>query len=551
MRLNDIKVGSRLALSFGLVLLITVVIAGVGVWRLQDLAAVTQQLTSTDNARLRAAVQWRQGIDQNWIRTRAALLDASTSHLGQWQDEMTATSKGVDVSRKTVEWLIQTDEGRSQLADIDKAREAYRKPRADLFKRKAAGEDVGPLVDSQLKPLSDAYIATLRTLEERQLMLYERTRDQATAEAAQGRLILITAAVLALLIGICAAFVLSRSITTPLQLAVRRAGQIAEGDLTQPIATQGRDEAAALLGALHHMQASLTRVVADVRGNAESVATASGQIAQGNHDLSARTEAQASALEQTAASMEQLGATVRQNADNAAQANQLAMNASTVAVQGGAVVAEVVDTMRGINDASRKIADIIGVIDGIAFQTNILALNAAVEAARAGEQGRGFAVVASEVRSLAGRSAEAAKEIKQLIGDSVGRVEQGTQLVDKAGSTMTEVVNAIRRVTDIMGEISAASREQSAGVAQVGEAITQMDQATQQNAALVEQSAAAADSLRSQAAQLVQAMSVFHTGTGSSASVKSLAGGATAARTAAPRSVQGRPAQRQIGNNHS
>ena len=527
MRLNDIKVGSRLALSFGLVLLITVVIAGVGVWRLQDLAAVTQQLTSTDNERLRAAVQWRQGIDQNWIRTRAALLDASTSHLGQWQDEMTATSKGVDVSRKTVEGLIQTDEGRRQLADIDKAREAYRKPRADLFKRKAAGEDVGPLVDSQLKPLSDAYIATLRTLEERQLMLYERTRDQATAEAAQGRLILITAAVLALLIGICAAFVLSRSITTPLQLAVRRAGQIAEGDLTQPIATQGRDEAA-LLGALHHMQASLTRVVADVRGNAESVATASGQIAQGNHDLSARTEAQASALEQTAASMEQLGATVRQNADNAAQANQLAMNASTVAVQGGAVVAEVVDTMRGINDASRKIADIIGVIDGIAFQTNILALNAAVEAARAGEQGRGFAVVAGEVRNLAGRSADAAKEIKQLITDSVQRVEQGSQLVDKAGSTMTEVVTAIRRVTDIMGEISAASREQASGVAQVGEAVTQMDQATQQNAALVEQMAAAAGSLSGQARDLVQGVAVFRLAQGPSITLATAPGPAAA-----------------------
>ncbi|TXJ10775.1 MAG: HAMP domain-containing protein [Alicycliphilus sp.] len=509
MRLNDIKVGPRLALSFGLVLLITAVIAAVGVWRLQDLAAATQRLTSTDNERLRAAVQWRQGIDQNWIRTRAALLNADSSHLAQWQAEMDATSKGVDVSRKTVERLLETDEGRRQIADIDKAREAYRKPRADLFKRKAAGEDVGPLVDSQLKPLSDAYIATLRTLEERQLMLYERTRDQATAEAAQGRMILIAAAALALLLGAGLAWLLSRSITAPLQLAARRAGQIAEGDLTQPIAAQGRDEAANLLHALGEMQASLTRVVAGVRGNAESVATASAQIAQGNQDLSARTESQASALEQTAASMEQLGATVRQNADNAAQANQLAMNASTVAVQGGAVVAEVVDTMRGINDASRKIADIIGVIDGIAFQTNILALNAAVEAARAGEQGRGFAVVAGEVRSLAQRSAEAAKEIKQLITDSVGRVEQGTQLVDKAGNTMTEVVNAIRRVTDIMGEISAASREQSSGVAQVGEAITQMDQATQQNAALVEESSAAASSLNQQAGDLVQAVAVF------------------------------------------
>ena len=509
MRLNDIKVGTRLALSFGLVLLITVVIAGVGVWRLQDLAAVTQQLASTDNERLRAAVQWRQGIDQNWIRTRAALLDPGTSRLAAWQAEMDKTSAGVDVARKVVERLLQSDEGRAQIVAVDKAREAYRKPRAELFKRKAAGEDVAPLVDGQLKPLSDAYIASLQALEDRQLMLYEQKRDRVAGEAEQGRIIVIGATLLALLLGASLAWLLGRSISAPLQLAVRRAGQIAEGDLTQPIEARGRDEAADLLRALGEMQASLTRVVAGVRGNAESVATASSQIAQGNHDLSARTEAQASALEETAASMEQLGATVRQNADNAAQANQLAMSASTVAVQGGQVVSEVVDTMRGINDASHRIADIIGVIDGIAFQTNILALNAAVEAARAGEQGRGFAVVAGEVRSLAQRSAEAAKEIKQLITDSVQRVEQGSQLVDKAGNTMTEVVNAIRRVTDIMGEISAASREQASGVAQVGEAVTQMDQATQQNAALVEESSAAATSLNQQAGDLVQAVAVF------------------------------------------
>jgi methyl-accepting chemotaxis protein len=282
-----------------------------------------------------------------------------------------------------------------------------------------------------------------------------------------------------------------------------------EADLRTTLQVHGNDELAAIGSGFNQFVGKIHGVLAQVRGSADSVANASAEIAQGNNDLSARTEHQASALEETAASMEELNSTVQQNAENARQANQLAMQASTVAVQGGEVVGQVVETMKGINDASRKINDIISVIDGIAFQTNILALNAAVEAARAGEQGRGFAVVASEVRSLAGRSADAAKEIKQLISTSVDRVEQGTALVDKAGETMTEVVTSIRRVTDIMGEISAASSEQSAGVAQVGEAVTQMDQATQQNAALVEEMAAAASSLKSQANELVQVVGVF------------------------------------------
>jgi methyl-accepting chemotaxis protein len=288
----------------------------------------------------------------------------------------------------------------------------------------------------------------------------------------------------------------------------RVASAVAGGDFTAEIALRPGDQSS-IMAAMATMRDNLARVVAGVRSSSEAVASASAQIASGNHDLSARTEQQASALEETAASMEELGSTVRQNADNARQANQLAVSASGVAVQGGDVVAEVVETMRGINESSSKIADIIGVIDGIAFQTNILALNAAVEAARAGEQGRGFAVVASEVRTLAQRSAAAAKEIKTLITASVGRVEQGTHLVNKAGTTMTEVVTAIRRVVDIMGEISAASSEQSAGVGQVGEAVTQMDQATQQNAALVEEMAAAAGALSSQAGSLVNAVAVF------------------------------------------
>ncbi|RFO95821.1 methyl-accepting chemotaxis protein [Rhodoferax lacus] len=321
---------------------------------------------------------------------------------------------------------------------------------------------------------------------------------------------------LALLGGLAAALALTiafaRSITGPVHEAVAVAQAVAQGDLTVEVPVRGNNELGQLMQALLAMRDHLSQVVQQVRGGSEGVATASAEIASGNHDLSARTESQASALEQTAASMEELSATVNQNADNARQANQLALNASTVAVKGGAVVAQVVSTMHGINEASNKISDIISVIDGIAFQTNILALNAAVEAARAGDQGRGFAVVASEVRSLAGRSAEAAKEIKALINTSVERVNHGTSLVDQAGSTMADVVASIKRVTDIMAEISAASTEQSLGVSQVGEAVTQMDQATQQNAALVEQMAAAASSLKSQAQELVQTVAVFQLG---------------------------------------
>jgi methyl-accepting chemotaxis protein-2 (aspartate sensor receptor) len=300
-----------------------------------------------------------------------------------------------------------------------------------------------------------------------------------------------------------------RLVVTPLQEAQRAAHSLSQGDLSVRLAMKQEDEIGQLAESINKVGIELGGVVNSVRRGSQSVATASAEIAQGNSDLSARTEQQASALEQTASSMEELSSQVKQNADSARQANQLATNASTVAVRGGEVVGKVVDTMKEINDSSRKISDIISVIDGIAFQTNILALNAAVEAARAGEQGRGFAVVASEVRSLAGRSAEAAKEIKSLINASVEKVEQGAALVDQAGTTMGEVVTSIKRVTDIMGEISSASNEQAAGVAQVGEAVSHMDQATQQNAALVEQMAAAASNLKTQAQDLVQVVATF------------------------------------------
>ena len=349
------------------------------------------------------------------------------------------------------------------------------------------------------------------------------------------------------------ALVFVRSITQPLAKAEALARAVANGDLSGADQSHGTNEVGMLIEAQQQMRAKLRPVVEQVRRGSESVAIASGEIAQGNSDLSARTESQASALEQTAAAMEQLSSTVRQNADSARQANQLAESASTVATQGGEVVAQVVTTMHDINAASRKIADIIGVIDGIAFQTNILALNAAVEAARAGEQGRGFAVVASEVRSLAGRSAAAAKEIKTLIQASVERVEHGNSLVDRAGTTMTEVVTSIRRVTDIMGEISAASQEQSQGVAQVGDAVTQMDQVTQQNAALVEEMAAAASSLNTQAQDLVSTVAFFKLGAQGAVATQA-ASGSTQRASFAPAAPVGAapayaplPSQRALG----
>ena len=511
MHLNNLKVGSRLALAFGLVLFIAVLVAGIGVWRLQELAGTTRFLVTKEAEKLQMARQLQETAALNWVRTRAMVHDSDSDKTSTalWLGEIAETAKATAAAHKGLLELIYLPESKVALDKIEDLRKAYSVPRGALLQRKQQGEDISAEFDRTVVPLFNAYVASISDFQRTQQHLYDKAVVDVQTSVANGRLILISGTVLALLLGIAAAMALSRSITTPLGLAVRTARAIADGDLTQPIDSSGRDEAAELLQALQIMQTNLATMVGNVRQGTDSIATASSQIASGNNDLSARTEQQASALQQTAASMEELTSTVRQNADNARQANQLAVSASSVAVRGGAMVSQVVDTMGAINTSSQKIADIISVIDSIAFQTNILALNAAVEAARAGEQGRGFAVVASEVRSLAGRSAAAAKEIKELIDDSASKVGAGTTLVNEAGKTMQDVVGSIQRVTDIMGEITAASQEQTSGIEQINQAVVQMDQVTQQNAALVEEAAAASQSLQEQAGTLARTVSVF------------------------------------------
>jgi len=399
------------------------------------------------------------------------------------------------------------------LAELQAIFNKYMDARPKWFALMAAGktEEAKEWRAATTTPFGAATVKGFKDLIELQVTSTQRETDAAIGTVTRWRYATAALMVISLAAALGVGIVLVRSIRRSLHAAAALANRVANGDLTaNPDERQlGNDEMAQLMVALQKMVQGLRTVVGEVRNNAEHIAAASAQIANGSADMSQRTEQQATSLQGTTASMDHLGATVKQNANNATQGNQLALGASTVAVKGGEVVAQVVDTMKEINESSRKIADIIGVIDSIAFQTNILALNAAVEAARAGEQGRGFAVVASEVRSLAQRSAEAAKEIKALITTSVERVEQGSALVDRAGATMQEIVTSIRRVTDIVGEISSASAEQNSGVAQLGEAVAQMDHSTQQNAAMVEQSAAAAESLRQQAQQLVQAVAVF------------------------------------------
>ncbi|MFG6447275.1 methyl-accepting chemotaxis protein [Roseateles sp. BYS180W] len=514
MQLSNFRIATKLVVGFVLVAVFGAALGILGIVNTGKLSDAAYQLYERETMGLSEIKE--ANIDLLYIGRdlRNALLSSTPEGREKSMRSLDANLNKIKGSLDSARNRFRSPAGKADFAKLDEAWAEYEKI-AHGLREKVQGaplsndnaattylfQEFAPRVnkvDDLMTVLSKRKEDNAKRLSEESLKAYTSTRNLSAA------LVLVS-----LVTGVGLGLLISRNVTGSVNLAVDNAKRMAQGDLTQPIHAKGKDETALLLSELEHMRSKLRDTVQSVRSNAESVATASAEIAMGNADLSQRTEEQASALEQTAATMDEVGSTVRNNADNAQQANQLAMSASQVALQGGQVVAEVVDTMRGINDSSKKIADIITVIDGIAFQTNILALNAAVEAARAGEQGRGFAVVAGEVRLLAQRSAEAAKEIKSLINASVERVEQGTALVDRAGSTMDEVVSSIRRVTDIVGEISTASREQSTGVAQVGEAVNQMDKATQQNAALVEQSAAAAESLKQQAAQLVEAVAAF------------------------------------------
>ncbi|MFT7721436.1 MAG: methyl-accepting chemotaxis protein [Roseateles sp.] len=513
MSIQSLKIGARLALGFGIVLAL---LAGAVGLSYQQIGGVGPQIGQLLDLQRRQALaqDWRTNTLLNITRTDAV---AHAGGSGPVQDTFApaikATSAQISKLQESLTQLIDSARGKRLLDEIAAARQAYIDERNKVFAQLKAGETAAAMqaLDGRMRPAADAYLGKIGAMTDYQAERVSHSTNEITASARHTQMLLLALAAVSLGLGALASWLITRSVVQPLRVAIQEAEEVGRGDLSRDIRAAGRDETAQLAQALAGMQHSLRGLVGSVRQNADGVATASAEIATGNNDLSSRTEAQASALEETAASMEQLSATVRQNADNAEQADRLAQDATRVAQQGGEVVGEAVARMRGIEESSRKIGDIIGTIDTIAFQTNILALNAAVEAARAGEQGRGFAVVASEVRMLAQRSAEAAREIKGLIGDSVERIEQGAELVNQAGDTMQQVVTSIGRVAGIVREISAASREQSAGVAQVGEAITQMDQATQQNAALVEESAAAAESLRQQADELVRLVSTFRT----------------------------------------
>ncbi len=514
--LSQLRIGSRLAAGFGIVLLLSAIGTSYALYHSNETATATRAMMERPLAKERIVSDWYVLIYSAIARTQLIARSSDAELSNTFATVIADSAKRGAELLKSVEGLLESDEERKIYQDAVAIRNKYQDAKNQVMNAKKAGDaaEGERLYREVFEPAAKAYQEKVNELLAQQRKAIDATAARINEANARSTRLMLTLGILMLAFGAWAAWVISRSITVPLNSALGIANTVAEGDLTTHFDEQtARDEIGDLMKALRGMNDALRRVVSQVQTGTTAIATASSEIAEGNLDLSSRTEQQASSLEETASSMEELTSTVRQNADNANQANQLAQAASDVAARGGEIVGQVVETMGSIDASSRKIVDIIGTIDGIAFQTNILALNAAVEAARAGEQGRGFAVVASEVRNLAQRSAAAAKEIKELIDNSVMQVNAGTSLVQQAGTTMGEVVTSVRRVTDIMGEITSASREQSVGIDEVNQAIGQMDQVTQQNAALVEEAAAAAASMQEQAAQLAQVAASFKLGT--------------------------------------
>ncbi|MDI1338847.1 methyl-accepting chemotaxis protein [Polaromonas sp.] len=510
--MNNFKISTRLILLIGILSVLLLAIGSVGLF---GISQSNEALKTVYEDRLVPAGQVaeiQKDLLENRLLVAVSLVTPTPDIIAKNTDQVEANIAAIGkVWEAYMATSLTTEEAKlSKAFAEDRAKFVQQGLRPVVAALRANDiKEASRLMTEVVRPLYVPVGADIEALMKLQLDVAKSEYDNALARYATIRIGAISAIVAGVLFAFVFGMTLVRGISRSLTQAGEAANAVAQGDLTHTILVDGKDEVAQLLTSLSAMKDSLVNIVGQVRSGTDTIATASSQIAAGNHDLSSRTEEQASSLEETAASMEELTSTVKQNADNARQANQLAVTASSVAVKGGSVVAEVVGTMGAINASSRKIVDIIGVIDGIAFQTNILALNAAVEAARAGEQGRGFAVVAAEVRNLAQRSAAAAKEIKTLIGDSVDKVEEGSKQVAEAGKTMDEIVDSVKRVTDIMAEITAASQEQTAGIEQINQAITQMDQVTQQNAALVEEAAAAASSLQEQASGLSQVVSVF------------------------------------------